>query len=326
MKKVSIIVPCYNSESYIERFINSILNQTYKNLELILVNDGSKDKTEEIILDYEEEFKKKKIELKYYKKENGGAASAINLGLKIFTGDYLIWPDSDDLLHPESIQKRVDFLEKNLEYDLVRTNIKIVDEKNIEEKVGNIYNKSHHDKDIFLHLILEKIPACSGAFMLKRENVLRNISNLNIYESKGGQNWQIELPNTYNQKCGFINEELYTYVVRNDSHSHQNAEDLYHMIERWKEHKKILDITISNMNITEAEKAKYLNIVENKYIKKEMIAYVKLYDKSKSKERYQELKNTEQKIGIKLLTAHYLNQLGLLKLLINTKLLLDNKK
>ncbi|MGL5963927.1 MAG: glycosyltransferase family 2 protein, partial [Fusobacteriaceae bacterium] len=244
MKKVSIIVPCYNSEPYIERFLENILAQTYKNLELILVNDGSSDKTEELIFNYKEKLEKAKIELKYYKKENGGAASALNLGLKIFTGDYLIWPDSDDILHPESIMKRVQFLEDNPEYDLVRSNIKIVAESNIEKKIGNIYSKHHHDKDIFLHMILEKISACPGAFMLKKENIKKNIPDLDIYESQGGQNWQIELPNTYNQKCGFINEELYTYVVRGNSHSHQNSDDLLHMIERWKEHKKILDITI----------------------------------------------------------------------------------
>ena len=183
-EKVSIIVPCYNAEEYIERFLDSILNQTYKNLELILINDGSDDNTEKLVFQYEKKIQEKKIEFKYHKKRNGGAASAINIGLKLFTGDYLIWVDCDDFLHPKSIEIRVNFLKQNPNYDFVRSNVKIVDEKKLEVKIGNFYNNYSKDEDIFLHLILEKIPACPGAFMLKKKNVLKNIQTLNIYESK----------------------------------------------------------------------------------------------------------------------------------------------
>lgn len=320
MKKVSIIVPCYNSENYIGRFLDSIIEQTYEKLELILINDGSCDQTEKIIFNYEEKLKLKNIEFKYYKKENGGAASAINLGLKKFTGDYLIWPDSDDILHPQSISKRVAFLENNKNYDLVRSGAKIVAENNLEKKIGSFYNKYHKEEDIFLNLILEKVNACPGPFMLRRENILRNIPTLNIYESKGGQNWQIELPNTYKQKCGYISEELYTYVVRGESHSHKNEHDLKKMIQRWREHKRILDKTILNMNITKEEKIKYLKIIEYKYIEKELIAYYKLLDKEKIKEKYELLKS-KGKVSIRIKIIYNLSKINLLKIILKLRVI-----
>ena len=320
-KKVSIIVPCYNGEDYIQLFISSILEQTYKNIELILINDGSTDRTEEIILNNKREIEKKEIVFKYLVKKNGGAASAINIGLKIFTGEYLIWPDCDDLLAPKSIEKRVKFLEENRSYDLVRSNIMVVDEKNRLKKIGNLFNKYSKKEDIFLDLILERTSVCSGAYMLKRKNILKNIPFLDIYESKGGQNWQIELPNTYNQKCGFIDEDLYTYVIRKNSHSHENENNLSIMIERWKEHKNILDITIKNMNITDDEKSKYLKIISQKYTRKELSTYFRLENKEKVLERYMELRDMGD-LGIKTQIIFILYKLKILKPILTLKLFL----
>ena len=74
MKKVSIIVPCYNVEKYIERCLNSLINQEYKNIEILCIDDGSKDNTKEII----ENFLEKDKRIQYFYKENGGLSSARN--------------------------------------------------------------------------------------------------------------------------------------------------------------------------------------------------------------------------------------------------------
>lgn len=100
---VSIIVPIYNVELYVERCINSIINQTYRNIEIILVNDGSTDKSLEIIKQFEKNDKRIQI----LNKENGGQASARNLGIEISNGDYLIFVDSDDYLDLNSIRECV---------------------------------------------------------------------------------------------------------------------------------------------------------------------------------------------------------------------------
>ena len=119
---VSIITPCFNGESCLDRYFKSILDQTYANLELIFVNDGSTDKTEEIALSYKSKLEEKGIQYTYIYQDNAGQAAALNKGLKIFKGDYLTWPDSDDVMTPDSIEKKVKFLTENKKYRMVRSN------------------------------------------------------------------------------------------------------------------------------------------------------------------------------------------------------------
>ena len=110
---VSIITPCYNGEKFLERYFESILAQTYTNIELIFVNDGSKDCTEKIAMSYSEKLKSKGVQYIYIYQENAGQAAAMNKVLKIFSGKYLAWVDSDDVMTAESIKRKVAFLEKN---------------------------------------------------------------------------------------------------------------------------------------------------------------------------------------------------------------------
>ena len=97
MKKISVIVPIYNVEKYLERCLESIVHQSYKNLEIILVNDGSKDNSLMIC----EEYKKQDERIIIINKKNGGASSARNEGLKIATGDYISFIDSDDYIEED---------------------------------------------------------------------------------------------------------------------------------------------------------------------------------------------------------------------------------
>lgn len=95
MPKISIIIPVYNVENYIERCINSVVNQTIEDIEIILVNDGSNDNTKEKIIPYLEKYKNK---IKYLEKENGGLSSARNFGIPHATGEYIAFLDSDDYI------------------------------------------------------------------------------------------------------------------------------------------------------------------------------------------------------------------------------------
>ncbi len=106
--KVSIIIPVYNGEKYVSLAIDSALRQTYDNLEIIVVNDGSKDKTDKICKSYGNK-------IKYIKKENGGVSTALNVGIENMTGEYFSWLSHDDLYYPEKIQTEIDYLKwKNL--------------------------------------------------------------------------------------------------------------------------------------------------------------------------------------------------------------------
>ena len=102
MVKVSIIMPVFNAEKYIQKSIESLLKQTLQDIEIIIVNDGSTDNSKEIIQKYEEKYKNK---IKYLEKENGGAADARNYAISNATGEYIAFLDSDDYAEPEMYEK-----------------------------------------------------------------------------------------------------------------------------------------------------------------------------------------------------------------------------
>ncbi|MBR2704784.1 MAG: glycosyltransferase [Clostridia bacterium] len=104
--KVSIIMPVYNGGKYVSMAIDSALRQTYDNIEIVVVNDGSKDNTDEVCRSYGEK-------IKYIKKENGGVSTALNRGIQEMTGDYFSWLSHDDLYYPEKVETEVNYLINN---------------------------------------------------------------------------------------------------------------------------------------------------------------------------------------------------------------------
>ncbi len=117
--KISIIVPIYNAEKYIDRCMDSIFNQTFADYEIILVNDGSKDNSLSICKEYE----KKDNRIKVIDKENGGAGSARNAGIDIAKGEYLYFIDSDDEIS-SNLLERTFFVAKEDDFDLIVFSIK----------------------------------------------------------------------------------------------------------------------------------------------------------------------------------------------------------
>ena len=90
--KVSVIVPVYNAEKYLKRCMDSLLAQTHKNIEILLVDDGSKDSSGKMCDEYDRNY----LSVKTFHKENGGSSSARNAGIRMATGDYVAFCDSDD--------------------------------------------------------------------------------------------------------------------------------------------------------------------------------------------------------------------------------------
>ncbi|MBE5820663.1 MAG: glycosyltransferase [Clostridiales bacterium] len=138
MPKISVIVPVYNTEKYLKKCLDSILNQIYQDLEIIVVNDGSTDNSEKIINEYVANYSKK---IKYIKKENEGLSSARNSGIEIATGDYIAFVDSDDYIDENLFQKLLPYIEKNI--DLIKFKLTKVDEKynEIEKVKGPIFDE-----------------------------------------------------------------------------------------------------------------------------------------------------------------------------------------
>jgi len=124
--KVSIIIPVYNAEKYLVECLDSALNQTYSDIEIIAVNDGSKDDSLEILKEYEDE-------IKVITKENGGTATALNTGIREMNGEWFKWLSADDVLYPNAVEELVNSA-KQLEnknyilysnYDIIDSNSKV---------------------------------------------------------------------------------------------------------------------------------------------------------------------------------------------------------
>jgi len=100
---ISIIIPVFNQAEKISRTLDSIIGQQEKDLEVIIVNDGSKDNIQEILIDYQEKFQQAEIPYQFFNQENQGAPAARNRGFKASTGDFLLFCDADAILKPNSL-------------------------------------------------------------------------------------------------------------------------------------------------------------------------------------------------------------------------------
>lgn len=127
--KISVVIPVFNGTNYLREAIDSVLSQTYKNYEIIVIDDGSTDGTWEIIQSYGSC-------LRGFRKENGGVASALNCGIRNATGEYIAWLSHDDLFLPNKLERQVDFLKQFPQFKACYTDYYTVDEngKILEEK------------------------------------------------------------------------------------------------------------------------------------------------------------------------------------------------
>ena len=274
MKKplVTILSPVYNGENYISRFLDSILDQNYNNIELILVNDGSTDNTDKVVESYSEKLKKQITSFKYIKQENMGAAGAINTGLKHVTGEYITWPDSDDMLTIDSISMKVEFLEKNIDYGYVRTEALAFKESDLSKPLYKIRRKDgKNDKtDLFYEFLFDKnIYYCDGCYMARTSSLKKCLSDMKIYVTKWGQNWQLLLPLSYNEKCGYINKVGYYYFERDNSHSH-NQKKYQDFLNKYNGYEDIIINVLNSMKIKEYNNLKKIININYTHLRLEL--------------------------------------------------------
>lgn len=251
--RVSIVSPCYNGADYVARMLESILKQTYKDIEMICVDDGSTDETATIIKGYNEKFNESGRTLMYLKQEHSGQAAAVNFGLKHISGEYLSWIDCDDFVTDDSVEKKVNALEQKPEYAIVTSNLYIVNEENVSVPVeikGNQFgNLNYQPRQFFLTLEGMSLMECH-CHMLRVESFMKINPMLEISACKAGQNYQILLPMYYYYKRFFIDEPLAYYVIRKDSHYHSER-SFEHEIDRLDQLNDMLRETFESMELDE---------------------------------------------------------------------------
>ena len=214
-QKVSIIVPCYNGERFVDQCLESIYTQDYPCVELIIVDDGSTDHSHGRIIAWNTRFKEKGYELKYVFQQNQGLGGAINTGLKFVTGNYLTLLDVDDIFLNGSISERARFLAAHPDYNAVRTNGWIIKGENRRLFVSDDEEKKI--SDVFTALVHGKTNNWAGSYMVRTDILFSFYPNREMYISRFGQNLQILLPVTYHAKCGFIDQPLMCYIQQPDS-------------------------------------------------------------------------------------------------------------
>ena len=154
MKKVSIIIPCYNQAAYICETVESALAQTYPYIEIICINDGSTDNSAEII----EKLAQKEDRLLFLnEKENKGVVQARNIAISKSTGDYILPLDADDTIEPAYVEKAVDILENNPEIGIVYCKARLFGEKQGEWKLPEFSEKEFiYINSIFVSSLFRK--------------------------------------------------------------------------------------------------------------------------------------------------------------------------
>ncbi|MGB1307999.1 MAG: glycosyltransferase family 2 protein [Oceanihabitans sp.] len=200
---VSIIIPCYNSETTLEDTLVSVFNQNFQDWEVIMVNDGSPDNLEEVALKWTNKDKR----FKYYKKENGGLGSARNYGIQKAKGNYILPLDSDNKIRPDFVKKAIIVFEKDNSIGVVYGNAMRFGDVNEEWIIG--------DFDAFKMLSHNYIDACA----LFRKSLLETIGG---YEEslphQGHEDWELWLRVMKTRyKFYYLNETTFDYRVLENS-------------------------------------------------------------------------------------------------------------
>ena len=254
--KYSIIVPVYNMEKYISKCLDSIFSSTYKNYEVIIVNDGSTDKSDEIIKTYIE----KNRNIIYIKEENMGLSTARNNGVSKATGDYIIFVDSDDYIE----EKLLENIELNIDNnDVLRYQLNVVNNK--VTPYNEVPFESLNGIEAFSLICKYKYIELACLYAIKREFFIKNNFKFTkgVYHEDYGL---IPLVFSKAKSVKSISYIGYNYVNRNNSI--MNSNDYKKQIKKMDDVLYLFNKAISYLNDvdnTQVIKSFYANSVLGKY-------------------------------------------------------------
>ena len=299
MTKVSVIIPVYNVEKYIEKCLKSLVKQTLKDIEIIIVNDGSPDNSQKIIDKYVKKYPKK---IKSFIKENGGQGSARNFGLKHATGEYIGYVDSDDYVD-ETMFEKLYINAKENNSDIAICGTYIDNDPGIEIELENILLDNHKENAFFGKMAVWN--------KIYKRNIL--IDNKLEFRSKV---WYEDFDFSFKaialaKKVSYINEPLYYYLIRpgstmNNSNIKRNLEILqaFDEIKKVKEYKDIQEfLAIDHIYISTVVRVLLADckFKDKKIIIKEILEYLNDNFGEINKNKYLPLLSKNRRIVYNLL-------------------------
>ena len=197
---ISVIIPTYNRAGTILRSVNSVLNQTYEDLELIIIDDGSTDNTKKLIEEIEDD------RIRYiYLGANGGASNARNVGVSYALGEWIAFQDSDDAWRPEKLEKQMQLVHEHPEYSLIYSSFEYHDSKdNSSGFPARPYNGTM-EGDLYSSLLLCNVIGCPTMLIKKEAFIQSNGFDVN-YNSL--EDWEFVIRFSKNNLIGFVPDYL----------------------------------------------------------------------------------------------------------------------
>jgi len=269
---VSVIIPTYNSAKYLPHTIQSVLNQTYAPVEIIVVNDGSKDNTKEVIQPYQDQ-------ILYFHRKNAGVSRARNFGISQAHGRYIAFLDSDDLWHRDKLIKQVDILEKYPECGLVCTDYAVFRNDHIlspSEKINrnfpNVYN--------LINLLQQNFIMCSSVVVSRKA-----INTVGVFDESlpYSEDYDLWLRIATQFKIHLIDEVLAQYRIVDKSFTRRTNEEQRRF---W--HFKVMERVIEAAN-GQISKSKAKEVIAETYFRYGYIDFIHQQFKNARKYLYKSM-------------------------------------
>ena len=282
MDKISVIVPIYNSEKYLKFCIDSILNQNYKNFEILLINDGSTDNSLNICYEYSQ----KNNNIRVFNLKHGGVSVARNFGISQANGQYICFIDSDDIIKNNFLKTLIDMILKfkldiaEVDFEYINKKIKLKNEKidfvTSEEMIERLYSKEGI-RTVHITNKLFNINLFNNIKFENKENEDEYIIHKLLFETK--------------KKIAINNQKLYLYRTLDNGRERKFNSEKLRKLEVFDERDKFF---INNTNL----------VKKNKLAKLDMILYLSyICDKNKKREEKKWLANyfleEYQKLNVK---------------------------
>jgi len=269
--KLSIVLPVYNTEKYLRKCLENILDSTFKDFELIIINDGSPDESEKIILEFKEKYEDKII---YIKKENSGISDTRNLGIEKATAQYITFIDSDDYIEHNMLELMMKKLDE-FDFDVIACDIKLVYEDNDKvDIISSGYNEDLYHKNKIKETMLVQYPVMWNKIYKTELVKTIKFSSGVWYED---MEYLLKLY-PYINSIGVVKKPLYNYLQRKNSLTYTYNNKLYDIIDNMK---SVIDFYKSNEIYNE-----YKEELEYLYVRYAFATFPKRLAKCGDKKKY----------------------------------------